>query len=98
MGRGGKAGKRGSGEGEGAPRGALSAPFVASDVREISVPGPVPRFEIPGWRGRYGVIAGITGRGSEPGRGFDLGLWSDAPVGEVMGRWRAFRHELPEFT
>jgi YfiH family protein len=33
-----------------------------------------------------------------PGRGFDLGLWSDAPVGEVMSRWLAFRRELPEFT
>ena len=62
------------------------------------MPGPVPRFEIPGWRERYGVVAGITGRGAEPGRGFDLGLWSDAPVGEVMSRWRAFRRELPEFT
>jgi copper oxidase (laccase) domain-containing protein len=58
----------------------------------------VPRFEIPDWRERYGVVAGITGRGAEPGRGFDLGLWSDAPVGEVMSRWRAFRRELPEFT
>jgi hypothetical protein len=58
----------------------------------------VPRFEIPGWQERYGVVAGITGRGTEPGRGFDLGLWSDAPVGEVMSRWRAFRRQLPEFT
>ena len=29
---------------------------------------------------------------------FDLGLWSEAPVGEVMSRWRAFRHELPDFS
>ena len=87
MGKGGKAGKRGSGEGE-----------AASEVRESLVEGPVPRFEIPGWREQYGVIAGVTGRGPESGRGFDLGLWSDAPVGEVMTRWRAFRRGLPEFS
>lgn len=66
-------------------------------VREASIPGSIPRYELAGWRERYGVIAGITGRGAEPGRGFDLGLWSDAPVGEVMGRWRAFRRALPGF-
>ena len=82
----------------GSKRGAQRAPFVASELREVPLPGPVPRFEIPGWRERYRVVAGITGRGSEPGRGFDLGLWSDAPVGEVMNRWRRFRHGLPEFT
>jgi len=61
-------------------------------VREVPIAGEVPRFEIPGWRTRYGVVAGITGRGDGGGRGFDLGLWTDAPVGEVMTRWRAFRH------
>ena len=71
---------------------------VVSESRETTAPGTVPRFEIPSWRERYGVVAGITGRGTEPGRGFDLGLWSDAPVGEVMSRWRAFRVELSEFT
>jgi hypothetical protein len=64
----------------------------AEPVRELPVPGSVPRFEVPGWRARYGVAAGITGRGGAVGRGFDLGLWTDAPVGEVMSRWRAFRH------
>jgi len=98
MGRGGKAGKRGRGEGEGVRGGAPRAPFVASELREVSVPGAVPRFEIPAWRDQYGVIAGVTGRGSEPGRGFDLGLWSEAPVGEVMSRWGALRRQLPEFT
>jgi YfiH family protein len=43
------------------------------------------------------VIAGITGRGTEPGRGFDLGLWSTEPVGDVMSRWLAFRREMSEF-
>jgi copper oxidase (laccase) domain-containing protein len=44
------------------------------------------------------LIAGITGRGSEQGRGFDLGLWSEAPVAEVMNHWRAFRRSLPAFS
>ena len=44
-------------------------------VREASIPGSIPLYELAGWRERYGVIAGITGRGAEPGRGFDLGLW-----------------------
>lgn len=90
----GKAGKRvGEGAGSGAPR----APLVTSEVREIAVPGPIPRFEIPGWREKYGVVAGITGRGSGPGRGFDLGLWSDQPVVEVMSRWLAFRRAMADF-
>ena len=66
-------------------RGALSAPLFASEARELPLPGAIPRFEIPGWRERYGVVAGITGRG------FDLGLWSNQPVGEVMSRWLEFR-------
>jgi purine-nucleoside/S-methyl-5'-thioadenosine phosphorylase / adenosine deaminase len=91
MDRSGEAGKRGSGKAESAHS------FVASELRETPVPGAIPRFEIPGWHERYGVIAGITGRGAEPGRGFDLGLWSKEPVGEVMSRWLAFRRALPGF-
>jgi polyphenol oxidase len=78
-------------------RGALRAPLGASELREIPVPGNVPRFEIPGWREKYEVVAGITGRGSNSGPGFDLGLWSREPIGEVMTRWLTFRRELPEF-
>jgi YfiH family protein len=59
-------------------------------VREAPRPGPLPLYDLPDWRS-HGIVAGITGRGTEPGRGFDLGLWTDAPVGEVMSRWRAFR-------
>jgi purine-nucleoside/S-methyl-5'-thioadenosine phosphorylase / adenosine deaminase len=66
-------------------------------ISEVRLPGEVPRFEIPGWREQYGVVAGITGRGEYPGRGFDLGLWTEAPVGEVMTRWRAFRRAEPGF-
>jgi YfiH family protein len=70
---------------------------VPAAIREITVPGAIPRFEVPSWRERYRVIAGITGRGSEPGRGFDLGLWSKEPVGQVMDRWLAFRREMAGF-
>jgi polyphenol oxidase len=59
-------------------------------VREALRPGPLPLYDLTDWLS-HGVVAGITGRGAEPGRGFDLGLWTDAPVGEVMTRWRAFR-------
>ncbi len=64
---------------------------MVTSLRETALPGPVPRHEVPGWRERFGVVAGITGRGADGGRGFDLGLWTEAPVGEVMSRWRAFR-------
>lgn len=67
-------------------------------VRESPVGGLVPLYEVPGWRERYGVVAGITGRGEPDGRGFDLGLWTDAPIGDTMGRWRAFRRALPGFN
>jgi YfiH family protein len=63
---------------------------------ETPVPGPVPRFELVEWR-EAGLVAGITGRGAESGRGFDLGLWSESPVGETMRRWRAFRQSYPDF-
>jgi polyphenol oxidase len=69
----------------------------SATLRETRVPGSIPRFEIPQWRERYGVVAGVTGRGAEPGRGFDLGLWSDEPVKEVMGRWRSFRSTMSGF-
>jgi YfiH family protein len=65
---------------------------------EIRVAGPVPRYELPEWRERYGVVAGITVRGTtaEP---FDQGLAGlKAPVGEVMERWRMFRAAVPGFT
>jgi copper oxidase (laccase) domain-containing protein len=75
----------------------VSQEFIPSDLTEIPVPGVVPRYEISGWREQYGVVAGITTRGDEPGRGFDLGLWSDQPVGEVMHRWFAFRRAMREF-
>lgn len=72
-------------------------PTDAAAVREEATGGEVPRHEVPGWRDRFGVVAGITARGATAGRGFDLGLWTDAAVGEVMTRWRAFRHAEPAF-
>ena len=90
MDKGAKATGRGSREAEVVHHG-------ASRLREVPVLGPVPRFEIPGWQEQYGVIAGVTGRGSDAERGFDLGLWSREPVGDVMTRWLAFRRGLPEF-
>lgn len=72
-------------------------PSMPLPVREVPISGPVPRFEIPGWRERFGVVAGITGRGEGGGRGFDLGLWNGSPVEETMTRWRAFRRVEPGF-
>ncbi|HEX6615862.1 MAG TPA: polyphenol oxidase family protein [Gemmatimonadales bacterium] len=65
-------------------------------LRETPVDAPLPLYEVPGWRER-GLVAGITGRGSAPDGGFDLGLWGRAPVGEVMSRWRSLRRALVGF-
>src|SRR2546427_3520297 len=63
-------------------------------LREQPVSDPaVPRMELRDWAERYGVVAGITTRGS--GRGFSLGLWSEENVGQVMTRWRAVRAPVP---
>ena len=67
-------------------------------LSEDSVSEDPPLFELVEWRRDYGLVAGITGRGGGSGPGFDLGLWSEAPVGEVMTRWRAFRHSLAGFS
>ncbi|MFN2315206.1 MAG: polyphenol oxidase family protein [Gemmatimonadales bacterium] len=67
-------------------------------AREQRVAGEVPRWEVPGWRQEFGVVAGVTGRGNLPEGDFDLGLWTTQPVGEVMGRWRRFLRAEPGFT
>lgn len=66
-------------------------------LRESPVAGPVPLYEVPGWRDGAGIVAGITGRTDAAGVPFDLGLWNRSPVGETMSRWRALRRALPEF-
>jgi polyphenol oxidase len=71
---------------------------VTGTPAEEPVAGELPLFELRRWREDLGLAAGITGRGSEGGRGFDLGLWSEAPVGEVMRRWRRFRSAIPGFS
>ena len=68
-----------------------------STLHEAPRPGPVPRFEVPRWREQFGVVAGITGRGDGPAPGFDLGLWTGQPVGDVMSRWAALRRAEPGF-
>ncbi len=49
----------------------------------------VPRAELALWRERFGLVAGITERGAEPG--FSLGFWTGEPVAAVMDRWRSLR-------
>ena len=44
----------------------------------------LPRLELSEWAERHGLVAGITTRP------LSLGLWSEEPVGQVIGRWRAF--------
>lgn len=60
-------------------------------VDERPVPGGLPIWEIPGWRERHGVVAGITGKGN----GFDMGLRGGGPVGEVLDRWMRLAEEFP---
>lgn len=49
----------------------------------------VPCAELALWRERFGLVAGITERGEEPG--FSLGFWTGEPVAVVMGRWDSLR-------
>jgi YfiH family protein len=51
----------------------------------IAPASSIPRLELAGWRERFGVVAGITTRAG----GFDVGLHSSQPTGEVMSRWLA---------
>jgi YfiH family protein len=60
------------------------------EVTEVEVTGsPVPRFELEAWR-EWGVVAGVTGRGTGP-EPFDLGLGTEQPVRAVLARWRDLR-------
>jgi len=66
------------------------APETALEREEPVADAAVPRLELRTWAARYGVVAGITTRG----HGFNLGLFSDENIGQVMTRWRAFRTAL----
>src|SRR5204862_2353266 len=76
----------GSAGSAGAPRTAPPPTAPALELAEITAgDSAVPRIELLEWANRYGQVAGITPRP------LSLGLWSDEPVGQVIGRWRAFR-------
>ena len=69
-----------------------------AEAVEVPVDGALPRAELAEWRERFGLVAGITGRGdaADP---FDVGLRSDAPAGRLAERWRALRDAFsPGFT
>ena len=51
-------------------------------------------MELGAWAERFGLVAGITTRGPAGSTAFNLGLWSEEAVGQVMTRWRAFRAAL----
>ena len=75
----------------GAQHGAPLPTVHPLELAEIPAGDPaVPRLELLEWANRYGLVAGITTRP------LSLGLWSDEPVGQVVGRWRAFRSTFSE--
>lgn len=61
-----------------------------------STAGGVPRYELLGWRERFGVTAGITGRGEAgtPQGPFNLGLFTDDGAAAVMRRWESFQRAI----
>lgn len=61
---------------------------------QVVADAPIPWSVIPGWADRFGVVAGLTGRGT-PDDPFDLGLAGTQPVTAVLDRWRAVRAALP---
>lgn len=65
---------------------------------EVHQPGTLPLWVVPEWRERFGVHAGITGRGDDPAAPFDLGLWTHQPVEAVMHRWRRLRQHFDDCT
>ena len=70
----------------------------ATAVREDAPAAEVPRYDVPSWHSRFGVVAGITGRRDRGGTEFDLSLLSDRPAAEVTGRWRTLRDALSPIT
>ena len=62
-----------------------------SVVRERPSSSGVPRFELAEWRERFGLVAGITGRGDLPGLGFDLAFRPGEPLDAPRARWEELR-------
>lgn len=70
---------------------------MAVYVRERELAGgTVPRMELAEWRNRFGVVAGVTTRGTAAAP-FDLGLSGDGPVGTALADWARFRAAEPGF-
>jgi hypothetical protein len=57
-------------------------------LRETACVGLPPRLELAAWRERWGLVAGITTRGSEA-TPWDMGFAGEAPIGAVLPRWHA---------
>lgn len=74
-----------------------SATNPGATLREAEAIGPVPRLELAEWRKEFGVVAGITTRGT-PGAPWDLNLTGPEPVGATLDRWSAFRNAEPGFS
>lgn len=68
----------------------------AGELRESAVPAGVPRMELSEWRSAFGVVAGITTRGT-PDAPWDLSLAGADAVGATLDRWSAFRRAEPGF-
>jgi hypothetical protein len=58
--------------------------MTAPRLDEQPLPGALPRYELEEWSRRYGLMAGITGRGT----GFNLGLLTPEPADAVTTRWQ----------
>jgi YfiH family protein len=71
---------------------------VVPRLDEHPVPGPIPRYQLDEWSRRYGLVAGITGRGD----GFNLGLLTAGSAEPIVGRWRelfvAFRSQFGTYV
>ena len=76
-----------------------ATPGRRAELIEASVPGAIPRAELDAWRDRFGLVAGVTGRG-EADVPFALALRApDVDAGTILERFREFRQAMrPAFT
>ena len=66
-------------------------------LRERASASGVPRFDLEEWRRRFGLVAGVTGRGDRPGLGFDLAFRQGEATEAPRARWEALRTAEPGF-